>query len=164
MAYSNIEKIHGHTHHTGYGGGKIWRIYNKGKSGWFAYSVGVYGMLKGATLGDISKQLSDLRGSNPMATKKHKPRRSAPKKKTASRRRPIGTSQTLKSMITGKTPSKRLKKRGAKNTDPGYYPNPLKVSIVPWPTANGYAVMKGGVIIKVFSTKAEAVRYARVLK
>ncbi len=99
-----------------------------------------------------------------MATKKRKPRRTAPKKKTVKSRRRVGTSQTLKSMLTGKPPSKRLKKRRAKNTDPGYYPNPLKVTVVPWPSVNGYAVMKGGVILKAFSTKGEAARYASSLR
>lgn len=99
-----------------------------------------------------------------MATKKRKPRRAVAKKKVAKRRRPIGTSQTAKSMLTGLKPSPRLKKRRAKNKAVGYYPNPLKVTVVPWPSVNGYAVMKGGVIIKAFTTKGEAARYASSLK
>lgn len=45
-------------------------------------------------------------------------------KKKSSKR--VGTSQTKKSVITGKTPSKRLKKRRKKNVRAGYYPNPIK--------------------------------------
>lgn len=43
------------------------------------------------------------------------------KKRTKKR---VGTSQTKRSMATGKPPTKRLKKRRAKNTEAGYYPNP----------------------------------------
>lgn len=38
----------------------------------------------------------------------------------------VGTSTRKKSMTTGKAPTKRLKKRRAANTKPGYYPNPRK--------------------------------------
>jgi len=41
-------------------------------------------------------------------------------------KRRVGTSQGAKSRTTGKTPAKRLQKRRAKNTRPGYYPNPRK--------------------------------------
>lgn len=43
------------------------------------------------------------------------------KRKTKKR---VGTSQTKKSMLTHKMPSKRLKKRRASNVKEGYYPNP----------------------------------------
>jgi len=42
------------------------------------------------------------------------------------RTRRVGTSQGAKSRTTGKTPTKRLRKRRTKNTKPGYYPNPSK--------------------------------------
>ena len=32
---------------------------------------------------------------------------------------------SAKSQVTGKPPTKRLKKRRAKNTEPGYFPNPI---------------------------------------
>lgn len=47
----------------------------------------------------------------------------AAKKRNVDKRK-VGTSQTKKSRATGKTPSKRLKKRRASNTKKGYYPNP----------------------------------------
>ena len=42
------------------------------------------------------------------------------------RRRPKGTSQTARSMATGKRPSRGLKARRRRNTERGYYPNPAK--------------------------------------
>jgi len=54
---------------------------------------------------------------------KAKPRRKNPVKPL---KRRVGTSQGAKSRTTGKTPAKRLQKRRAKNTRPGYYPNPRK--------------------------------------
>lgn len=100
-----------------------------------------------------------------MATKKHSVRRAIPKRKpVAKRRRPRGTSQTLKSMATGRAPSARLKKRRAKNRDSGYYPNPIGSRVVAWPDAKAYAVMKGNIILAVFTGKAEAARYAKKVR
>ena len=45
-------------------------------------------------------------------------------------KRRVGTSQGAKSRTTGKTPAKRLRSRRAKNTKPGYYPNPSGRSAV----------------------------------
>ena len=46
----------------------------------------------------------------------------APKKKATAKRKSKALS--AKSQITGKPPTKRLVKRRAKNTEPGYFPNP----------------------------------------
>lgn len=40
----------------------------------------------------------------------------------AKKKKPV----TAKSQVTGKAPSKRLKKRRAENTKKGYFPNPVK--------------------------------------
>lgn len=77
-------------------------------------------------LGPYSFRYSDIvwRVNNPIARKKRvSKKKTAAKKKTTARKK---IAVTAKSRATGKAPSARLKKRRARNTVPGAYPNPAK--------------------------------------
>ncbi len=64
------------------------------------------------------------------ATKKlvalNKKRRANPKKRKTKRKVKAKVKVSAKSRVTGKRPTAKLKKRRAKNTKKGYYPNPDK--------------------------------------
>jgi hypothetical protein len=71
---------------------------------------------------------------------------------------------SLKKKTSSKKISTRLKKRRAKNTVAGYYPNPIKkydVEVLPSVTGKMWFVVSRGVVLKAYTTHNEAENYKK---
>lgn len=100
-SYSNIEKLSGKKHYTGYGGGKVWHITKSTSSygNWVAYSQSDDARLYSFGLEKMSEQLRGLdTKKNPV---KAGARRSPPKRNPVKRARPVE-----KFLIRGQRPVK----------------------------------------------------------
>lgn len=120
MNYDNIEKSEFKKgEYVGYGSGAVWRIVKSGKM-WDASSHGgeesAHSFYRRKTLNEISDAISGK--VNKLSSREENP---VPRSSVA-RAKYIGK----KSQITKKAPTERLKKRRAKNTDVGYFPNPVE--------------------------------------
>lgn len=145
----NIEKSGFHKgEYVGYAAGTVWRI-SRSASGWGAIARDHYpdstypAVLMARTLKDMSTKLDDLYKKGEINNMQDAQRARA--KNPAPR---IGTVRPNRaSQITRTKPTKRLVSRRKRNTDEGYFPNPVSYRIgegAEFDIGNGYRITKMG--------------------